>query len=273
MFNRHRVYDISVLTLVVVAVIEDLVTCWQLKEGLGVPIFTYGRRRKPPTLNPTPRIRPKYVMPTMIILQLDLTVWPFMADMQVSLPVFKAEEKHTIVDPTGRLFRLYPDIPELLDNLERRWFKLAAISQSTNAERVETLLEKFDISHYFSTWEIIPGPKTLHVKRLHEQTNVPYEEMLFIDYDTADIPALKDLNVTCYLLQDQEGLTLEEMEEAFLDFYRKRPTPVPVTPSRRRRVSRASRMRTTTNSYTIFFPAESEYINDSLSLSSAPVND
>lgn len=70
MFNRHRFYDLSVLTLVVVTVIKDLVTCWQLDEGLGIPVYSFGRRRKPMTLNPTPRIRPKYVMPTMIILQL-----------------------------------------------------------------------------------------------------------------------------------------------------------------------------------------------------------
>lgn len=113
-----------------------------------------------------------------------------------------------------------------------------------------------------------------NVYRLHEQTNVPYEEMLFIDNDTADIPALNDLNVTCYLIPNQDGLSLKDMEEAFLDYYRKRPTPVPVTPSRRKRASRATISRTTTNSYTIFFPvASNEYLNDSLSLSSAPAND
>ena len=70
MFNRHRFYNLSVLALVVFAVIKDFVMCWQLEERLGVPVFTHGRRRKMPTLNPTPRIRLKYVMPTMIILQL-----------------------------------------------------------------------------------------------------------------------------------------------------------------------------------------------------------
>lgn len=273
MFNRHRFYDLSVMTLVVVSVIEDLVMCYQSEEGL----IYMGRRRKPPSLNPTPRIRPKYVMPTMIILQLDLTIWPFMVDMQVTtFPVFKTAEKHTIRDPTGRIFRLYPEVTVLLDNLERRFFKLAAISQSTHAERVEILLEKFDIQQYFMAWEIMPGPKTLHVKRLHERTNVPYEEMLYIDSDTADIPAIKDLNVTCYLLQEDEdeGLTPLEMEDAFFEFYRKRPTPVPITPSRRRRASRASRRKTTTNPHTMFVEVElPEYVNDSISLSSASVKD
>lgn len=259
------------MTLVVVSVIEDLVICSRSEEELPRPIIV--RRRKPLTLNPTPRIRDKYVMPAMIILQLDLTIWPFMVDMQVTLPVFKTEQKDTIVDPTGRLFTLYPDIPELLDNLERRWIKLAAVSQSTNAERVETLLEKFNLQQYFVAWEIMPGPKTLHVKRLHELTNLPYEEMLYIDSDTADIPAIRDLNVTCYLLQEEYGLTLEEMEEAFFDFYRMRPTPIPITPSRRRRASRASRRKTTTNPHTRFVQVDYDYSNGSISLSSESVND
>lgn len=63
--------------------------------------------------------------------------------------------------------------------------------------------------HLFDHMEIYPGDKRTHFRKLHQVTQVPYEEMLFFD-DEARNKNVEELGVVMQLVRD--GVTRGEVD-------------------------------------------------------------
>lgn len=63
---------------------------------------------------------------------------------------------------------------------------------------------------FFDHLQIFPGSKIAHFTRIHKDTEIPYEEMLFFD-DESRNKNVESLGVVMWLVRD--GVTWSEFEE------------------------------------------------------------
>lgn len=75
---------------------------------------------------------------------------------------------------------------------------------------------------FFDHLQIYPGSKTKHFQRLHADTGIPYEEMLFFD-DEGRNRDTEQLGVVMWLVKD--GVTRHEVDEG-VKSWRKRSKKV-----------------------------------------------
>jgi predicted phosphatase len=73
--------------------------------------------------------------------------------------------RHQIKDRVGRLFNLFPDVYDILEELDSKWYKLGGISDNSDIRRVEETTDLFDIDKFFNGFEAIPGNKTEQMLR------------------------------------------------------------------------------------------------------------
>lgn len=62
----------------------------------------------------------------------------------------------------------------------------------------------------FDNLQIYPGCKTAHFARIHDESDIAYEEMLFFD-DESRNKNVESLGVTMKLVRD--GVTIDEIDE------------------------------------------------------------
>jgi magnesium-dependent phosphatase 1 len=86
-------------------------------------------------------------------------------------------------------------------DLARQMLKLLRISSSTGTEKA---------IDFFSHLQIYPGSKTRHFQRLHAETGIAYDEMLFFD-DESRNRDVEGLGVVMWLVRD--GVTKTEVDE------------------------------------------------------------
>lgn len=63
---------------------------------------------------------------------------------------------------------------------------------------------------FFDSLQIYPGSKTRHFQRLHAETGIPYEEMLFFDDESRNRDT-EQLGMVMWLVRD--GVTRHEVDE------------------------------------------------------------
>lgn len=100
-------------------------------------------------------------------------------------------------------------------DLGREMLRLLKIPSSTSTGK-----RAFD---YFDVLQIYPGSKTTHFERIHKETGIAYEEMLFFD-DESRNKNVEVLGVVMQLVRD--GVTREEVD-AGVRSWRKRNKRVP----------------------------------------------
>lgn len=73
--------------------------------------------------------------------------------------------------------------------------------------------------------QIYPGSKITHMQKLHKDTGVPFEEMLFFDDESRNRDT-ESLGVTMWLVKD--GTTWGEIEAGVREWRRRRGIAAPV---------------------------------------------
>mmetsp|Transcript_4664 Transcript_4664/g.15450 ORF Transcript_4664/g.15450 Transcript_4664/m.15450 type:complete len:155 (-) Transcript_4664:543-1007(-) len=73
-----------------------------------------------------------------------------------------------------------------------------------------------DAGHYF---EIYPGNKKAHFKRFHEESGIPYSDMLFFDNERRNCTDVGHLGVTCIYTPD--GMTERFWKEGLKEHARR----------------------------------------------------
>ncbi|XP_035221580.1 magnesium-dependent phosphatase 1-like [Stegodyphus dumicola] len=150
----------------------------------------------------------------LVVFDLDYTLWPFWVDTNLTSPFKK--ENNSVIDGCGKKIKYYPEVPEVLEKLKQEGYILGVASRTDWPEGARKLLKLFDWNKYFTYTEIYPGRKTTHFRRMHEESGIPYSEMLFFDDEQRNISDLKAIGVKSILVND--GVNLKIVEDALKSF-------------------------------------------------------
>ncbi|XP_047114552.1 magnesium-dependent phosphatase 1-like [Schistocerca piceifrons] len=149
--------------------------------------------------------------PSLIVFDLDLTLWPFRVDKNVRSPFRQTNRK--IVDASGVVVDVFPGVKEILEKLFERNITLAVASRIEDVAGAYQLIHLFDIAKYFTYTEIYPTSKSKHFKQLRLKTNTEFNKMLFLDDDIRNIKAVSRLGVVCFQIPES-GFCADVMQQA-----------------------------------------------------------
>ncbi|XP_028572374.2 magnesium-dependent phosphatase 1 [Podarcis muralis] len=145
--------------------------------------------------------------PSLVVFDLDYTLWPFWVDTHVD-PPFQKSSDGSIQDRNGRPINLYPEVPAVLEQLQAEGIPMAAASRTGEIRGANQLLDLFSLNRFIRYAEIYPGSKVTHFQKLSQQTGVPFSQMLFFDDESRNIYDVSKLGVTCILVPNGMNLSL-----------------------------------------------------------------
>ncbi|KAK0667830.1 putative magnesium-dependent phosphatase 1 [Cercophora samala] len=182
-------------------------------------------------------------LPTLIVLDLDYTLWPFYSDIHISPPL-RPLSPSVLSDRNGEHFSLYPDCPAILRLLSSPHcsIKLAVASKSPVGDLCREVLKSLRLPEtelrgqpkkvidVFTTGgggglEIYESSKLRHFEVIARRTGVRYEDMLFFDDERPNLE-VESVGVTMKLV-GRQGLCWEELERG-IQLWRERKGVVPV---------------------------------------------
>ena len=153
--------------------------------------------------------------PKLIVFDLDFTIWPFWVDTHV-LPPFKVDALGKVYDSQNSHIILYPDTLPILNHLKAENYSMAVASRTSAIREAESLLDLFDLNHFFSMKAIYPGSKISHFQKFHRISKIPYEDMLFFDDEERNIIELNRIGVTCQFIT--HGMRWKDLHEGLDNF-------------------------------------------------------
>ncbi|XP_040079336.1 magnesium-dependent phosphatase 1 isoform X2 [Ixodes scapularis] len=92
----------------------------------------------------------------------------------------------------------------------------APVARTDDPDAARELVTILDWNKYFPYQEIYPGCKITHFKRFHQQTGLPYKQMLFFDDELRNIHDVSTLGVTC--IHAQRGMSHGHLEQGLRRF-------------------------------------------------------
>lgn len=153
--------------------------------------------------------------PAVIVFDLDFTLWDCGGTWCDCLwpPFRKAGSR--VLDAHDSHVRLYPDVQEILDEIDSLGIPLAVASRTEQPGWARELLSLLGIRDRFTYEEIFPGSKIRHFERIREASGFTLEEMLFFDDEPRNLYDLEPMGVRCRLVRNglnwqlfQDGLAL-----------------------------------------------------------------
>jgi len=159
-------------------------------------------------------------LPKMMVFDLDYTLWPFWVDTHVTGPVKAVEGGLKVKDRYGEGYGFYADVGGILEALKAKSILIGAASRTSAPDLGRELLKLLKIPNpvgssgraidYFDHMQIYPGSKTTHFTRIHRDSGIEYDEMLFFD-DESRNKNVETLGVTMWLVKD--GVTRKEIDD------------------------------------------------------------
>ncbi|KAF2193757.1 magnesium-dependent phosphatase-1 [Zopfia rhizophila CBS 207.26] len=159
-------------------------------------------------------------LPRIVVFDLDYTLWPFWVDTHVTPPIKALDGGLKVKDRYGEGYGFYSDVGGVLDALKQKGIQIGAASRTHAPDLGREMLKLLKIPNssssssaraidYFDYLQIYPGSKTSHFERIHRESGIEYEEMLFFDDENRN-KNVEVLGVMMWLVRD--GVTREEMD-------------------------------------------------------------
>ncbi|KAK5944443.1 hypothetical protein PMZ80_003725 [Knufia obscura] len=197
-------------------------------------------------------------LPSLIVFDLDYTLWPFWIDTHCTPPLKVNKDATGVTDRYGDTYTFYPEVPSILYEAKRRNILLGLASRTHAPDLANQTLRAINVpvpEHYlkkqdggtsekteekpqkaitfFTFREIYPGEKTRHFRQIQgsaktlarKQEGIPkdgiaYEDMLFFDDEARNRNVERELGVTFYLVRD--GVTRDEVDAGVWAWRKKR---------------------------------------------------
>lgn len=153
--------------------------------------------------------------PSIVIFDLDYTLWPFWVDTHYS-PPFKKGSKGDIVDSAGSKISAYKETTEVLDSLHKDGYQLAVASRTSEIKGAKQLIKLFGWEKYFSNMQIFPGCKVTHINNIRKDLQIPLNEMIFFDDEDRNIKDLEKHGVVSILVKN--GISKNVIQEGIERF-------------------------------------------------------
>jgi len=190
-------------------------------------------------------------LPSLIVFDLDYTLWPFWVDTHVSSPLKPAKDPSQrgthMLDRYGESFAFYPGVPAILRAAHQRGITMGLASRTHAPELGREMLKGLTIPaaaaasggeaesdddakplraiDVFSHQQIFPGSKTSHFLKIQDATRkrgseVAFADMLFFDDEGRNRNVETELGVTFWLVRD--GVTREEVDRGVWEWRKRR---------------------------------------------------
>ncbi len=157
-------------------------------------------------------------VPSIIVFDLDYTLWPYYMDQHIKPPIEKRETKSGIevVDKYGNGKKAYKDVTIILKTLREKCLDknghLAIASKSTTRDRAMKGIDFYGWTQYLSSFQIYSTCKTNHMTEIKKELQFEdFSEVLFFDDCPANIRSTSSLGVTAILVSDVNGLDMKAM--------------------------------------------------------------
>ncbi|KAI9867810.1 MAG: hypothetical protein M1813_007632 [Trichoglossum hirsutum] len=153
-------------------------------------------------------------VPSLLVFDLDYTLWPFWVDTHV-LPPLKGK------DGGQRVSDRY-----ILRDARARNIPVAAASRTEAPDLARDMLKLLLVDgkqraiDYFDYMQIYPGSKTTHLAKLQKQSGVAFADILFFDDEPRNRNVETELGVMTFLVRD--GITNDEVDRAVREWRAKR---------------------------------------------------
>ncbi|KAI9372438.1 acid phosphatase-domain-containing protein [Aspergillus egyptiacus] len=169
-------------------------------------------------------------LPKLIAFDLDYTLWPFWVDTHVTPPIKPRDNNSRCTDKWNESFAFYPAVSSIIHACKSCSIPLALASRTHAPDIARDMLKALHIIpsfsdnpsasksrtkttralDYFEYIQIFPATKTQHFARIHQSSNIAYEDMLFFDDEARNRNVETELGVTFTLVRD--GMTKEEVD-------------------------------------------------------------
>lgn len=194
-------------------------------------------------------------LPSLIVFDLDYTLWPFWIDTHPATPLKVNKDNTGMLDRYGATYTFYSEVPSILYEAKRRNILMGLASRTHTPELAKQMLRAVDIPvpeqylkqssdeediekpqkaiTFFTFQEIYPGAKTRHFRQIQSATKglsktnkdvsksgIAYEDMLFFDDESRNRDVERELGVTFYLVPD--GVTRSEIDAGVRAWRKKR---------------------------------------------------
>lgn len=133
---------------------------------------------------------------------IDFTLWPLHVDCYVD-PPFKPDGKGGATDVHGSRINLFPDVRDIISNIQECGIPIAAASSTTAPKASRELQKVLQIYDNFDFSEIYPKRKFSHFESLQRKSQVDYKDMIFFDDEQWNISDITTLGVTCVHITDE----------------------------------------------------------------------
>lgn len=164
------------------------------------------------------------IKPTCIVFDLDYTLWPYLIDVDL-IPPFKQKfvnKRPILIDKTNKQILPFENVTLILKTLHEVCFKsspakhfLAIASKATVYELALQLIDFFDWTKYFDSFQIHAGTKQIHMKAIFNELKLTdFRQILFFDDTRRNIKETEDVGVTGHYLNRNRGLTIVEFIKA-----------------------------------------------------------
>ena len=188
-------------------------------------------------------------LPTLIVFDLDYTLWPFWVDTHVTGPLKPTSNHTAMTDRYGESYTFYPGVPPILAAARAKNITMGLASRTHAPDLAKEMLKGIMIppnAHtptsempqpksskdkpvraldFFKHLQIFPGSKMTHFQRIQDATRkqgseVPFSDMLFFDDESRNRNVETELGVTFCLVRD--GVTREEVDRGVWEWRRRR---------------------------------------------------
>ncbi len=164
-------------------------------------------------------------VPSVIVFDLDYTLWPYFMDLHVKPPIKKRETNAGIevVDKFGNGRKAFKDVTMIIKTLREKCLHknghLAIASKSSTYAQAMKGIDIYGWSKYFSSFQIYSTSKTKHMAEIKKELKFEnFSQVLFFDDCRQNIRSTASLGVTPILVSDRTGLDMETICKGLTEY-------------------------------------------------------